>query len=50
MPKGDGTGPLGKGPVTGRGKGPGQGKGKGKKSGNRNLQKRSGKKPIKDKQ
>jgi hypothetical protein len=35
MPRGDGTGPTGKGPGTGRGKGMGQGRGMGRMSGNR---------------
>ena len=33
MPRGDGTGPLGQGPVTGRGAGRGQGQGQGQGAG-----------------
>jgi hypothetical protein len=35
MPRGDGTGPAGQGPRTGRGGGMGQGKGRGRMGGNR---------------
>lgn len=33
MPRGDGTGPMGQGPRTGRGLGPGQGSGRGRMGG-----------------
>lgn len=35
MPRGDGTGPMGKGPGTGRGRGMGQGRGMGRMGDNR---------------
>ena len=35
MPRGDGTGPGGRGPGTGRGEGSGQGGGRGRQGGNR---------------